>query len=74
MRKVSGVPHESDGQEDDVPMTVIDEDDGTHSLQVTSQQAATTIQQNTTIIANQQTIITLLQGGIGVNILGGGGL
>jgi len=35
-------------------------------------QAATIIQQNATMIANQQTIITLLQGGINVNVLGNG--
>lgn len=60
---------------------VIDNEDGTFSLAVSGSEL-TQIQTNqTTIIANQTTIITkltaienLLSGGIGVNILSGGGL
>lgn len=40
----------------------------------TESQAAQIISQNATIIANQTAIITLLQGGINVNVLNNGGL
>lgn len=74
-RVVSFPPHDDDSvSAEDVPVLAKDNGDGTYSLDMSSAQAVTIIQQNNTIIANQQAIIGLLQGGIGVNIISGGGI